>query len=619
MAGTYYDLREIPIPDFAKVNKSNDVVYVQLNTRNKRGDFNRRNIGKRAKDGTMYVNDNFRRYYPDLWNEHYGERMEAKNDFLHYGLYTAVLGILKKTKLYDVLLDSFGPNTANALIDFSMYCILYRSNSAMSYTSLMEEQALFADAPYSDSWYSDLFHKMEGSDRKRFLDKWLEKCKQDGLEEVWLCVDGSNNECSSESATLANQGHSKTKTNNDIVSYMYAVDSRNGMPVTYDVYYGSIVDKTEFTSIAKKLIDSGIKVKGVILDRGFCSLGVINAVEEMGCSYIIMAPSSTKAGTYMITTYADKIRWKVDYIVDRRGIFGIKDKTQLFSNSPKEGWTYLFFDAANGSERALRLIENVMETYSVVLSQIKEGKELTSLHGTKKFFNLLKDENGNVTGLEYNKNEWQSELDSKGYSVLFSSDDLPPEKVDELYDMRDVSEKIYSTIKSQLGFSVTRTSGDNAILNKMMLLFVATIIRREFINTCKEINTPTNTVIAELNKIHMILGTNNQYYIPHKESGKAALFLEKYGIKTGVLEAVVDDYNERKNNNSLERTLPLPFVRKGPGRPKKNTPKVVKEPKKRGRPLGSKNKKTLLREQKEWEKTHPPVKRKPGRPKKEGT
>ena len=117
----------------------------------------------------------------------------------------------------------------------------------------------------------------------------------------------------------------------------------------------------------------------------------------------------------------------------------------------------------------------------------------------------------------------------------------------------------------------------------------------------------------------MILGTNNQYYIPHKESGKAALFLEKYGIKTGVLEAVVDDYNERENNNSLERTLPLPFVRKGPGRPKKNTPKVVKEPKKRGRPLGSKNKKTLLREQKEWEKTHPPVKRKPGRPKKEGT
>ncbi len=619
MAGTYYDLREIPIPDFAKVNKANDVVYVQLNTRNKRGDFNRRNIGKRAKDGTMYVNDNFRRYYPDLWNEHYGERMEAKNDFLHCGLYAAVLGILKKTKLYDVLLESLGPNTANALIDFSMYCILYRSNSAISYTSLMEDQALFSSSPYSDPWYSELFHKMDGVDRKRFLEKWLEKCKGDGLEEVWLCVDGSNNECSSESATLLNPGHSKTKTNNDIVSYMYAVDSRTGMPVTYDVYYGSIVDKTAFDGIIKKLKDNGIKVRGVILDRGFCSNGVIDTVEEMGCSYVIMAPSSTKAGIYMITTYANKIRWKVDYIVDRRGIFGIKDKTQLFSNSKREGWAYLFFDAAAGSERALRLIENIMEAHDVTLSEIKEGKALSFPHGTKKYFNLIKDENGIVVDVEYNNDAWQTELDSKGYSVIISSDDLTPKEVDGFYDMRDVSEKTYSTIKSQLGFSVTRTSGDTAILNKMLLLFIATIIRREFINTCKRISVPTSTVIAELNKIHMILGTNNQYYIPHKESGKASLFLEEYGIKTDVLEAIVDDYNGRANNNSLERTLPPPFVRKGPGRPKKDTPKVKKEPKKRGRPLGAKNKKTLLREQKEREKLNPPEKRKPGRPRKEGT
>ncbi len=619
MAGTYYDLREIPIPDFAKVNKANDVVYVQLNTRNKRGDFNRRNIGKRAKDGTMYVNDNFRRYYPDLWNEHYGERMEAKNDFLHCGLYAAVLGILKKTKLYDVLLESLGPNTANALIDFSMYCILYRSNSAISYTSLMEDQALFSSSPYSDSWYSELFHKMDGADRKRFLKKWLEKCKGDGLEEVWLCVDGSNNECSSESATLANPGHSKTKTNNDIVSYMYAVDSRTGMPVTYDVYYGSIVDKTAFDGILKNLENNGIKVKGVILDRGFCSNGVIDTVEEMGCSYIIMAPSSTKVGTYMITTYANKIRWKVDYIVDRRGIFGIKDKTQLFSNSKREGWAYLFFDAANGSERALRLIENIMEAHDVTLSEIKEGKALSFPHGTKKYFNLIKDENGIVVDVEYNNDAWQTELDSKGYSVIISSDNFTPKEVDGFYDMRDVSEKTYSTIKSQLGFSVTRTSGDSAILNKMLLLFIATIIRREFINTCKRISVPTSTVIAELNKIHMILGTNNQYYIPHKESGKASLFLEEYGIKTDVLEAIVDDYNERSNNNSLERSLPLPFVRRGPGRPKKDDPIVEKVPKKRGRPLGSKNKKTLLREQKEREKLNPPEKRKPGRPRKEGT
>ena len=46
---------------------------------------------------------------------------------------------------------------------------------------------------------------------------------------------------------------------------------------------------------------------------------------------------------------------------------------------------------------------------------------------------------------------------------------------------------------------------------------------------------------------------------------------------------------------------------------------VEKEPKKRGRPLGSKNKKILLREKKEYEKLNLPSKRKPGRPMEEGT
>ena len=171
MGKTYYDFREIPIPSFAKVNKANNTVYVLLDTRNKRGDFNRRNIGKRANTNTMYVNDNFRQYYPDLWNNHYGHIEEAKSDFLHCGLYMAALAIVHKNGLYDTLIETFGPRIANAFLDFSLYCIHYKSNVALTYSSVMEEQALFSKNPYSDSWYSDTFHNLEGSNRKLFLDK----------------------------------------------------------------------------------------------------------------------------------------------------------------------------------------------------------------------------------------------------------------------------------------------------------------------------------------------------------------------------------------------------------------------------------------------------------------
>ncbi len=618
--GLYTNLREIPIPEWAKVNKATDMVYVVLNTRNKRGDFNRRLIGKRANIHTMYANDNFRIYYPDEWNKYYEGKLETKSDFLHFGLYAAVLGILEKTGLYNALLESFGPLYANALIDFSMYSILYRSDSALSFKSLMSDEVLFSSQPYSDSWYSELFHSITGDKRKKFLNLWLEECKKENLDNVWICIDGSNNECSSETATLAVPGHSKTKDSCDIVSYMYAVNGDTGIPLTYDVYYGSVVDKSAFSSLVKTLKDNNIHVKGVILDRGFCTINVINAVKELGCSYMIMAPDNTNAYIVMMEKYADTLKWNVDYVLNGEGIFGIKDKVKLFSNSKEEGYAYLLFDGSNGTERALRLISNIFKAHREVQKEIDNGTTISYPHGTKKYFVEKKDENNTVISVEYNRKAWQKDLESKGFSTLISSDDMTPEEADELYNVRDVSEKTYSIIKSQLGFSVTRTQGDDAILNKMALLFIATIIRREIVNTSKRINIPTNVLIAELDKMNLLLTRGNDYEVRYSGSGKALLFLKEYGIDNSIIEAVVKDYNERGNNFSLERKLPSPFVKKGPGRPKKEKVETeATEPKKRGRPLGSKNKKTLLREKKEYEKLNPPPKRKPGRPRKEGT
>lgn len=616
--GLYTNLREIPIPEWAKVNKANDTVYVILNTRNKRGDFNRRIIGKRANVHTMYVNDNFRLYYPDEWNKYYEGKMDTKSDFLHFGLYAATLGILNKTGLYEALLESFGPLISDALVDFAMYSILYSSDAALSFPSRMSNEVLFSTQAYSDSWYSNLFHSITGDQRRKFLDLWMTRCKEDGLEDVWICIDGSNNECSSASASLATSGHSKTKDSNNIVSYMYAVNGKTGMPITYDVYYGSIVDKTAFNSIVTMLKSNKVSVRGVILDRGFCTENVIKAAKELGCSYVIMTPSNTNAYITMMKRHSETIRWKVRYIVNNKGVFGIKDKVKIFSSGKEEGYAYLFFDGSNGSERSVRLIQNVMDAYFQAKRELENGKAVSYPHGTKKYFTETRDADGRVIDVEYDYEKWQKEQDEKGYSVIVSSDDLPVARVDEIYDIRDVSEKTYSMIKTELGFSVTRTQGDEAILNKMVLLFIATIIRREIVNTSKKVSIPTNELISELDKINLLLISGNEYAVRYGGSTKALPFLAEYGIDSSVIDAIVNDYNERGNNFSLERRLPSPIVKRKPGRPKKETP-VVSTPKKRGRPLGSKNKKTLLKEKKEWEKLHPPVKRKVGRPRKEGT
>lgn len=621
MGKTFYDFREIPIPSFAKVNKANNTVYVLLNSRNARGDFKRRNIGKRANVNTMYVNGNFRQYYPELWNTHYGHIEEAKNDFLHCGLYVAALGILKGNGLYETLLESFGPKISNALIDFSLYAIHAKSNVALTYSSVMENQALFSKSVYSDSWYSDLFHTLESEKRRAFLEKWLEVCKKRGMKEVWLSIDGSNNDCTSSYSTLATPGHSKSGKSTNIISYMYAVDTATGIPITYDAYYGSIVDKTEIIAIVKYLKDHDISVKGIILDRGFCTQNALDAIKDLGCRYIVMANSDTHAYEYMVSSYSSTIRWKTDYILNRKGIFGIKDKTKPFAASPESCYAYLFFDASNGTERALTLIEKVMDAREEAIKTLEKGKEPKLSKEMNKYLILEKDEKGRTKAINYNHIAWQENIDAKGFSVILSSDDLPPSEVDRLYNLRDVSEKVYASIKTQLGFSVTRTKGDDAILNKMALLFIATILRQEFVNSAESVKIPTNLLVAELDKVHMILSSSSlSYYVPHKESGRVSSFLSLYGIDSELIETIVDEYNDRDKNLSLERYLPKKEKKNGPGRPKtKKKEEPISTAIKRGpgRPKGSKNKKTLLKEHMLTESLEPKAPKKRGRPRKE--
>ena len=54
---------------------------------------------------------------------------------------------------------------------------------------------------------------------------------------MWLCIDGSNDDCQSNGVDIAEKGHDKLGKNINIVSLNYAV-TEDGKPVTYDVYRG---------------------------------------------------------------------------------------------------------------------------------------------------------------------------------------------------------------------------------------------------------------------------------------------------------------------------------------------------------------------------------------------
>ncbi|WP_406546082.1 hypothetical protein [Succinimonas sp.] len=122
MSHIYREKREIPIPENGHINKHDGRVFVFLpaagNARMR--DLKRMNIGRAATEKTMYPNENFRFYFPDLWENYYGGTADPLKRVLRPGMYALILGISYENGLYERLLEVFGAAGANLLLDYAM-------------------------------------------------------------------------------------------------------------------------------------------------------------------------------------------------------------------------------------------------------------------------------------------------------------------------------------------------------------------------------------------------------------------------------------------------------------------------------------------------------------------
>lgn len=73
-----------------------------------------------------------------------------------------------------------------------------------------------------------------------FKNSWMKRFSNDELSNVWLCVDGSNDNCEAD-IDKAEHGNAKSHKNIDLISFLYVV-TETGVPVTSQIYRGSRVD-----------------------------------------------------------------------------------------------------------------------------------------------------------------------------------------------------------------------------------------------------------------------------------------------------------------------------------------------------------------------------------------
>lgn len=620
MSHIYWELREIPRPEGSYINHSDGRVFLMKD--NGLGKKKRQVIGHATSETMMHPNDLYKYLYPEDWKQYYGGE-QLKEHELHIGMYAATLGIGYGTNLYPIIQEVYGPLYGNAIMDFAMYSIMEQSDATHLFPDRMAGHVLFSREAYSDTWYSELFQRHMPEDANhQFRLLWLKECAKRGVQSVWLSIDGSNNDCNAKACDLAEPGRAKSRTDSDIVSYIWAVDAERGTPVTYYVNNGGMTDCKAFQKLAVTLKDSGIEVKGVLLDRGFATHDVLVMLQECGYPYVLMLKSDTYGHTKMMERYASEIRWRVAHVINDAGLFGITDVQKIFGKYPEKAYINLYFDGSNASGRVLTLIRKVRSAVREGEEAIRHGKEPSIPKELSNYLQVVAE--GTSWAIRYNYEAWQEAVDMKGFCSIATSLDFGAEETDRLYHLRDSSETQYMIMKSQMGYDTMRVHSRESIQSKFAVCFMAAIIRNAFMLACKSLGYDTNRMLREIDRIALVLLTDGLYSAVNNQSTRQCELLHALGIESSYFKFFADDVNRRIVNpiNSQVRRLPndpAAGEKKKRGRPpKKRVDEDSDKPKRGpGRPKGSKNKKTLAREAEAQEagEENTQVKRKPGRPK----
>ena len=395
-----------------------------------------------------------------------------------------------------------------------MYSIIHHTDDASAFTSKMRNELTYSKAPFSDSYYSRLFE--EGMSREQELllrRRWALQCKEDGADMVWLCIDGSNDDCQSKGVELAEKGHAKSGKNINIVSFTYAV-TPDGRPITYDVYRGGLVDAKAMKSILDFLQECGIEVAGVILDRGYCGAETIRYLARHEIAYVIMVKGSPQGYEEMLLEYGQQIKMNSEYLIPHTFLFGCQKQLQLFKGFNHKDYLTIFFDYRNSSDRITALLKNMYGEMGRLEAAIQKGEKPVIDNKYSKLLSVTDEEEPHV---EIKTAELQSVIDEKGLYSIVTSSEMTPRQVHELYTSRSSSETQYRLIKTQLGYGTVRVQYTSGVRARFAVGFIASILRYEIEKASKGLNRNANQMIQELEKVEA-QKLNGVYTYTHMET-----------------------------------------------------------------------------------------------------
>ena len=495
----------VPIPNKRITYKkaSNGTVYVYYTLR-----AYRNNDGKPTSDeaaigkidsatGNLIPN---RRYYEIFQCSEPIVPIEiSPNGVKNCGTVATLMEITKQTGLLEILKKCFSSEWDKILA--CAFYILCESNVMMYIEDWFDETKIQFTERMDDMACSKLFASITEVERARFFREWV----LERGDKEYIAYDVSSISTHSSGIDIAEWGYNRDgeRLPQVNIGMYYGVTSH--MPVYYNLYNGSIPDKSylEFMMIGAK--DLGIRDVCFVMDRGFVTEDNFICMSENHFSFITALPGNRLDAMKLIDDNKGSIR-KVSNRIGEYEVYGTRIPFEVYGLNL---YAHIYFDPEKQAFDEKELYARI--------DKLQEGLEKMShtKRATKKYSDYFMIDEGQKGALtfELDTEKVDEKLGRAGFFILLSSKPgLSSGEVLKIYRERDVIEKNFEQFKNRLDFKRMRTHWNKTTEGKMFVGFIALILRSYMLRMIKrdtQIKHLTfNKVLIELRKIKMVTLTD---------------------------------------------------------------------------------------------------------------
>lgn len=498
---------KIPLDKNVVIDKRGYVYYItgyKYNEKTKHTDDTRKAIGKVCESDktSMYANKNFNTYFKETTMQ------EPSNidSYLHYGQYLAFKKVGEHFGLIQCLQNSF-PTLYKKIFALALFAIDSEDSTAQHYDKRGFSNYAGINTCLTSGNISDIYRTIGESRKNRedFLKSFNESYSSMNFvkERRIIAFDSTNQNTSSskEKMAKAESGKAKKDEGLPIINTAFFTDEITGVPVFYESFYGSLLDKAQAPFTIKKIESLGFQKYFYMMDRGYYSEKTLKALKND--DFAIMCPEKLNDVKKIFNAYRTKVINQHRTYIPEENCYGIivdQDENQNLKH-------YLFYDPKTANDEINFINGNIEKMiYTLENKEVYYSKKLAEKF--KKYLTLIPRGNGKKRKFTIIKNEdvIQEEIDNAGLFVVASNVVLTPKEIIQIARKRDTVEKGFRSLKTHLLFDKPDVHNDYTFDGKMFVMFIAlnllTTYKFLIRNYLDEISSRTiHTSIAVLSKI----------------------------------------------------------------------------------------------------------------------